>query len=160
MHACASLNLPPRSSYPSVTLPFSLTLLAAFSLLLSLSLLSCSLLKEIHTNFIDAVKEGRGERLKPEAAARMHHEHTSWVARGCGGWMAKPSKRTVRKLAKSGTGLFDGSVYSGEVGLELGLVDGVGEMRTELQKRFGRFVRLETMEEERLDYSRLLRWLF
>ena len=74
--------------------------------------------------------------------------------------MAKPSKRTVRKLAKSGTGLFDGSVYSGEVGLELGLVDGVGEMRTELQKRFGRFVRLETMEEERLDYSRLLRWLF
>ena len=146
-----------------LTLPslcLSLTVLRVLSLLLSLSLLSCSLLKEIHTNFIDAVKEGRGERLKPEAAARMHHEHTSWVARGCGGWMAKPSKRTVRKLAKSGTGLFDGSVYSGEVGLELGLVDGVGEMRTELQKRFGRFVRLETMEEERLDYSRLLRWLF
>ena len=117
------------------------------------------LLKEIHSNFIDAVKVGRGERLKAEVAATMHHE-TSSALGGCGGWLGKPSKSTLKKLVKQGKGLFDGTVYSGEVGLEVGLVDGVGEMRSELQKRFGRFVRLETMEEERLDYSRLLRWLF
>ena len=116
------------------------------------------LLKEIHTNFIDAVKEGRGERLDAEAAARMHHATKG--GGGCGGWLGKPGKRTLKRLVRDGAGLFDGSVYSGEVGLELGLVDGVGELRTELQKRYGRFVQLERMEEERLDYSRLLRWLF
>ena len=40
-----------------------------------------------------------------------------------------------------GAGLFDGAVYSGEVAREVGLVDGVGEMRSELQKRYGRRVR-------------------
>lgn len=115
------------------------------------------LLGEIHSNFVEAVKEGRGDRLKPEAAARIHHATTR---AGCGGWLGKPGKRTLRKLQDGGAGLFDGSVYTGEVGLEIGLVDGVGEMRAELEKRFGRFVQLERMEEERLDYSRLLRWLF
>ena len=47
------------------------------------------------------------------------------------------------------------------MGKELGLVDGVGEMKTELQKRFGRHVRLDLVEEEpSLDWmtGRLLRW--
>lgn len=56
--------------------------------------------------------------------------------------------------------LFDGSVYSGEVGKELGLVDAVGELKTALQARYGRYVRLELVEDDRIDYSRLLRWLF
>ena len=30
------------------------------------------ILEEIHSNFITAVKEGRGDRLKPEAAAKLH----------------------------------------------------------------------------------------
>ena len=77
----------------------------------------------------------------------------------CGGWLCAPSNRTLTKLVQRGAGLFDGSVYSGEVGKSLGLVDDVGEMRTLLQRRFGRFVQLERIEEERLDYSRLLRWL-
>ena len=96
--------------------------------------------------------------ISSEAAARLHHAATS--GGGCVGWLAKPGKRTLARLEKEGAGLFDGSVYSGEVGLTIGLVDGVGEMRGELQKRFGRFVHIERMEEERLDYSRLLRWLF
>lgn len=51
-------------------------------------------------------------------------------------------------------------VYTGEVGKELGLVDHVGELRTELQARYGRFVRLETVEEDiKPELSRLLRWL-
>ena len=33
-------------------------------------------------------------------------------------------------------------------------------MLAELQRRYGRFVRLETMEDEKIDYTRLLRWLF
>ena len=48
-----------------------------------------------------------------------------------------------------------------QVGKEIGLVDGVGEMRTELIKRFGRHVRLDMVEEEPgLDWmtGRLLRW--
>jgi hypothetical protein len=52
-------------------------------------------------------------------------------------------------------------VYSGEVGKSLGRVDKLGELKTEMQARFGRSVRLEPVEEDRaLDYySRLLRWL-
>ena len=115
------------------------------------------LLKEIHQNFIAAVREGRGDKLRPEAAARLH----SSTAGGLGGCFGAPGKSSLRRLVKKGAGLYDGSVYSGEVGLEVGLVDGVGELRTELQKRYGRFVRLETIaEDERgLDYHRLLRWL-
>jgi ClpP class serine protease len=115
------------------------------------------LLAEIHNNFIDAVKQGRGDRLKPEAAARLHHSTTS--GSGCYSFLGGPGKRKLRRMQEDGAGLFDGSVYSGEVGLELGLVDGVGEMRAELQKRFGRFVEIERMEEDRVDYSKLLRWL-
>ena len=33
--------------------------------------------------------------------------------------------------------------------LELGLVDDVGEMRSTLQRRYGRFVQIERVEEER-----------
>ena len=50
--------------------------------------------------------------------------------------------------------------HTSQVGKEIGLVDGVGEMRTELQRRYGRYVRLESVEPEaHLDYTRLLRWL-
>ena len=109
------------------------------------------------TTTIAAVREGRGDKLRPEAAARLH----SSTAGGLGGCFGAPGKSSLRRLVKKGAGLYDGSVYSGEVGLEVGLVDGVGELRTELQKRYGRFVRLETIaEDERgLDYHRLLRWL-
>ena len=45
--------------------------------------------------------------------------------------------------------------------MELGLVDKVGELRTELQARYGRFVRLEPVEEDiKPELGRLLRWLF
>ena len=116
------------------------------------------LLKELHGNFISAVKEGRGERLKPEEAARLHAITTGG---GCLDFMgAAPSKRRLTKLADKGAGLFDGSVYTGEVGRDIGMVDSVGDLRTELQRRFGRFVRLENVEpENQIDYSRLLRWL-
>ena len=54
-----------------------------------------------------------------------------------------------------------GDDVGAEVGKEVGLVDSVGEMRTEMQKRFGRHVRLEKVEDEtaKMELSRLLRWL-
>lgn len=92
--------------------------------------------------------------------------------------------------------MFDGSVYTGEVAHQIGFVDELGEMRTVLQRRYGRYerlesaqrtseptassrvvecrvvpsrhapsrpptryVRLESVQPERLDYARLLRWL-
>ena len=116
------------------------------------------LLKEIHDNFIGAVKEGRGERLQPEVAAELHAQT---VGVGCTGLLlGRPSRGTVKSLARKGKGLFDGSVYTGEVAHSVGLIDGVGEMKTELQRRYGRFCRIETVEEEKtLDYAKLLRWL-
>ena len=45
--------------------------------------------------------------------------------------------------------------------MEVGLVDSLGEMRTDLQRRYGRYVRIERVEPEpSIDYSRLLRFLF
>ena len=111
-------------------------------------------------NFIAAVKEGRGERLRPEEAARLHLSTLGGA--GCAGlFFGGPSKGSLRRLVRDGVGLFDGSVYSGEVGKEIGLVDGVGEMQVELRNRYGKHVRLETVEEEqqKLDYAKLLRWL-
>lgn len=116
------------------------------------------LLTELHDNFIAAVKEGRGERLNPEAAARLHVRTVGGA--GCAGLLfGKPSSGTVRSLAKAGKGLFDGTVYTGQVAQEVGLVDGVGDMKSILQQRYGRFCRIDTIEEEKPDLTRLLRWL-
>lgn len=115
------------------------------------------LLHEIHHNFVAAVKQGRGERLNAEAAAALQYR-TSSV--GCFPLWTEPGESTLRRLVRDGAGLFDGTVYSGAVGVEVGLVDRVGELRTELQRRYGRFVRIERVEPERVDYSRLLRFLF
>jgi len=117
------------------------------------------MLEELHTNFIAAVKEGRGDRLKPEEAARLYWNSTAVKGRFCGTLFGNPSKRLVKKLVREGAGLFDGAVYSGEVGKKLGLIDRVGEMHTELQKKFGRYVRIERVESKTIDYSRLLRWI-
>ena len=65
----------------------------------------------------------------------------------------------MRRLVRDGAGLFDGTVYSGAVGVDVGLVDQVGELRTELQRRYGRFVRIERVASERVYYTRLLRFL-
>ena len=117
------------------------------------------LLHEIHDNFVFAVKQGRGDRLKPEAAAELQYRTSSSV--GCLPlWASKPSSWTMRRLVRDGAGLFDGTVYSGTVGVDVGLVDQVGGLKTELQRRYGRFVRIERVEPERVDYSRLLRFLF
>ena len=154
------------------------------------------LLDALHKNFISAVADGRGGRLRRKDAARLSYKTSA--AASCWPSLLGPSKRTVRKMAEEvlffcsfggesnpgiwqkggptcggkgahslhffchtqGVGLFDGSVYCGSTAVDLGLADGVGEMRTELQRRFGRWVRVIKMEpEEGVDVGRLLRWL-
>ncbi len=41
--------------------------------------------------------------------------------------------------------LFDGSVFTGEEGVEVGLIDGLADARTELRKRFGEETRIKTL---------------
>jgi serine protease SohB len=45
--------------------------------------------------------------------------------------------------------LFSGLFWSGEKGLELGLVDGIGDMMVELKKRYGDKVEIEKIESSR-----------
>ena len=106
------------------------------------------LLNEHLALFSAAVKESRGDRLRPELAARLVYKsraRSSWVS-----WFSSclggPSKWRLRKAARNGLGLFDGSIYTGEVGRKVGLIDGIGEMRTEMQQRYGKRVRLESFE--------------
>ena len=122
------------------------------------------LLTELHANFIQAVKDGRGDRLKPEVAARLHHSTSvaaGTVSRRLPSALTGPSRSTLRKLQAQGAGLFDGAVYSGTAGVEVGMVDSIGDVSSDMARRFGRHVQLVRMEpEEPVDYSRLLRWLF
>ena len=41
--------------------------------------------------------------------------------------------------------LFDGSVFTGEEGVQVGLIDGLADARTELRKRFGEETRIKTL---------------
>jgi signal peptide peptidase SppA len=50
---------------------------------------------------------------------------------------------------KYGAELFDGSVYTGAEALELGLIDGLGEARSELKRRFGDKVRIRPLAPAR-----------
>ena len=54
--------------------------------------------------------------------------------------------RRGRRLQESGVDLFSGEFWTGQKATELGLVDGIGEMRTVLRDRFGKNVRLKTVQ--------------
>lgn len=69
---------------------------------------------EIHTIFIDMVRERRAGRIKAEDDT-----------------------------------VFSGLFWTGTRGLELGLIDGLGDMRQELKKRFGEKTRLELVASGR-----------
>ncbi len=50
---------------------------------------------------------------------------------------------------KDGAELFDGSVYTGAEALNVGLIDGLGEARSELKRRFGDKVRIRPLAPAR-----------
>ena len=71
--------------------------------------------------------------------------------------------REIRALLKSAHlfGVCGCFRLGSSAGVEVGLVDAIGEISSDMCKRFGRHVQLVNMEpEEPVDYGRLLRWLF
>ena len=73
-----------------------------------------SIQKDIHQNFIDLVKDRRGE-----------------------------------KIAEAGDKLFTGEFWSGKQAVELGLIDGLADIRSKMREKFGKRVRLRLVGPER-----------
>ncbi|MGE5548577.1 MAG: S49 family peptidase [Solirubrobacterales bacterium] len=77
------------------------------------------------------------ERLKA-LQADMHASFKAWVRLRRGG-----------KLTGDDETLFNGDVWTGTRALELGLIDGIGDIRSTLRARFGDKVRLRLVGERR-----------
>ncbi len=82
------------------------------------------------------------ERLK-RLQAEIHDGFKDWVR-----------QRRGRLLKADEDTLFNGEFWTGKRGLELGLVDGLGELRTTLQSRYGAKVRLPVIGPRRRLLSR------
>lgn len=74
---------------------------------------------DIHKNFIDLVKERRGERI-----------------------------------AEAGDDLFTGEFWSGTKAVELGLIDGLADIRSKMREKFGKRVRMRLVSPERTLFRR------
>mmetsp|Transcript_29384 Transcript_29384/g.57253 ORF Transcript_29384/g.57253 Transcript_29384/m.57253 type:complete len:374 (-) Transcript_29384:317-1438(-) len=75
------------------------------------------LLDKLHVHFIDTVKLGRGDKLKPEVAkAKMEQLYGDSMPSGC-------------------DGLFDGTFYEGTEAVEVGLADLTGDLRGFMKDR-------------------------
>ena len=112
---------------------------------------SSSLMHAIHGSFIDAVKEGRGDRLKPAVAAAKFNAvvhggasaasatDSADAAGGAGdaGGAVEAATEGDGEGGDGVTGLFDGAYYAGADALEIGLIDSLGDMHSVLQERFG-----------------------
>ncbi len=77
------------------------------------------------------------ERLK-RLQAEIHDGFKDWVR-----------QRRGRLLKADEAALFNGEFWTGKRGLELGLADGLGELRTTLQARYGAKVRLPVIGPRR-----------
>ncbi|HZQ02050.1 MAG TPA: S49 family peptidase [Reyranella sp.] len=82
------------------------------------------------------------ERLKG-LQAEIHDGFKDWVR-----------ERRAGKLKADEAGLFSGEFWTGRRGLELGLVDALGELRTVLQQRYGEKVHLPLIAPKRRLLSR------
>jgi serine protease SohB len=92
--------------------------------------------KHLLDPFLDEDAEGV-ERLKA-VQQDMHASFKDLVRARRGG-----------RLAADDATLFNGDIWTGRTALKLGLVDGVGELRGVLRKRFGDRVRLRPIEPRR-----------
>jgi signal peptide peptidase SppA len=70
------------------------------------------------------------ERLR-ELMAALHHEFVAWV-----------EARRGTRLRRDGEPLFSGRFWTGRRALELGLVDGLGDLRGEVTRRYGEKARI------------------
>src|SRR5215213_9082517 len=82
------------------------------------------------------------ERLK-RLQAEIHEGFKDWVR-----------QRRASHLKAEETALFNGEFWTGKRGLELGLVDGLGDLRATLQARYGAKVRLPVIGPRRRLLSR------
>ena len=87
---------------------------------------------------------------KPEDVERLHRLQAE-IHDGFKDWVRE---RRAGKLKGDEATLFSGEFWTGKRGLELGLVDGLGELRTTLQARYGAQVHLPVIGPRRRLLSR------
>ena len=87
---------------------------------------------------------------KPEDVERMHRLQAE-IHDGFKDWVRE---RRAGKLSGDDATLFSGEFWTGKRGLELGLVDGMGELRATLQARYGAKVHLPVIGPRRRLLSR------
>ena len=72
------------------------------------------LMDQIHKEFISVVQDSRGDNLNIQAA-----------------------KDFADCMGRDGDGLFDGSYYTGRDAVSLGMADAIGDLHSEVSKRYG-----------------------
>jgi signal peptide peptidase SppA len=87
---------------------------------------------------------------RPEDVERLHHLQAE-IHDGFKDWVRE---RRAGKLSGDEATLFSGEFWTGKRGLELGLVDGLGELRATLQARYGAKVHLPVIGPRRRLLSR------
>ena len=87
---------------------------------------------------------------KPDDVERLHRLQAE-IHEGFKDWVRQ---RRAGKLAADEATLFSGEFWTGRRGLALGLVDGLGELRTTLQARYGHKVHLPVIGPRRRLLSR------
>jgi signal peptide peptidase SppA len=87
---------------------------------------------------------------KPDDVERLHHLQAE-IHDGFKDWVRE---RRAGKLSGDEATLFSGEFWTGKRGLELGLVDGMGELRATLQARYGAKVHLPVIGPRRRLLSR------
>jgi signal peptide peptidase SppA len=108
--------------------------------------------RRLHTSgerksFLDPFRpEDPNDVMRLEALQRELHESFKAQIRG----------RRAGRLKAPEELLFSGEFWTGQRALELGLIDGIGDLRSTLRHRFGEKVRIRLVADER---SRLRRWL-
>lgn len=64
-------------------------------------------------------------------------------------------ERRGKRIEKAGDDLFSGEYWSGKRALELGLIDGISDLRTKMREMLGKNVRLKLVTTRRSLFSRL-----
>ena len=108
--------------------------------------------RRVHTSgerksFLDSFRpENPDDVARLEAIQRELHE----------AFKAQVRARRGTRLVTPDEALFTGEFWTGRRALELGLVDGIGDMRSVLRRRYGDKVRIRLLGEEKSRLRRLL----
>ncbi len=95
------------------------------------------------------------EAEKPEDLKRLAAIHADIHA----SFIELVRDRRGKRLKGDDKEVFSGAFWTGRQALELGLIDGIGDLRTVLRDRFGKEVRLRVMQPRRSWLKRRLRFL-